>query len=39
MDNDKDNNINYGSKTNKGGKERVGSESHSAGCSSKVRTA
>jgi len=39
MDNDKDNNINYGSKINKGGKERVGSESHSTGSSSKVRTA
>jgi len=39
MDNDKDKNINYGSKTNKGGKERVGSESHNAGGSSKVRTA
>ena len=39
MDNDKDNNINYGSKINKGGKERVGSESHSAGSSSIVRTA
>ena len=39
MDNDKDNNINYGSKINKGGKERVGSERHSAGSSSIVRTA
>ena len=39
MDNDKDKNINYGSKTNKEGKERVGSERHSAGSSSIVRTA